>query len=950
FRPPTLELMSFKTLRSGDAARTGTFGGSLTAREHRPAPTRGVTWRGQSWREQKTEVQQEVCSLEKGTYVVDICTGRRGSVLGTTSTHCKVRFEPSESTQTGVKLQLGQDGQSAAIGELTTQILLFSRVKLWTPSWDGALKAATARSHCPQICLSSTNPSYSRAAKLEVAEVPETKLPALLACTASTHSLRAPRGRPRKRLLPLRLRKDFSTVSFSPPRSDDVEEVYAPRSVLITNGSILPTNQDEAELTLYQFKSAARARYGGSLVAAWKFALDTRCTGRVTFTDLVRGGRHLQFSGNYVLLWQQLTKYMALGERSAYITLQALDEEASDTLDEVRDFFEREDVTLEDLWERYLDTDGSGRCPYDDFMGAMTRLGFRAQKAKNVFRMLDFGGEQDVTMDELELIGLPRRPIASEVQIINHREQGLQRDKEAKQRVLSDFTSFLARSYGSVVRAWRQGLDSDGDGKLRFTEFCASCKTIGFRGKLKTLWRALDNTGTGFVSLGQLDREAETLLDEFRAFLEENYRTLDDVWERVLDKDRSGKCTEADFIAACKKLRWPGNALRIFKWLDLQGRDLSVEDCEFLGMRRRIESCPSAKQRILERQAKDRAEAEATLGRFRGFLAGRYGNLVRAWRKDLDPDGDGKLQFTEFCQACREMNFQGNLKALWLSLDKDDTGDISLEELDPEAVAHLEDFDRILTCFFTDLDTVWFTCLDLGHTGRCSLEEFLFGCKVLGFARNSMNLFRYLDIRNDSYICIEQLEVLSLPRAVSKEDAFQCAKETGARCRARWEQSLKVAFGGGLIHGWRRGFCSSKRENHLFEELSAEDFCRRCRSLGVKANLLHLWAELLGKSEEEEKVFLQEMCAARIGRRRSSLAGSTNIASMMSAVVPGGGLGRMSLLPTAAASIVTHPRDNGDRQLKLLGKLSLAHVIQELHQELFNFRKFAEQKLVFFLG
>ena len=51
----------------------------------------------------------------------------------------------------------------------------------------------------------------------------------------------------------------------------------------------------------------------------------------------------------------------------------------------------------------------------------------------------------------------------------------------------------------------------------------------------------------------------------------------------------------------------------------------------------------------------------------------------------LYTDGNGKLTFGEFCVAARYLGYSGSLKQLWKSLDTDNSGSISIRELDPEA-------------------------------------------------------------------------------------------------------------------------------------------------------------------------------------------------------------------------------------------------------------------------
>jgi hypothetical protein len=67
----------------------------------------------------------------------------------------------------------------------------------------------------------------------------------------------------------------------------------------------------------------------------------------------------------------------------------------------------------------------------------------------------------------------------------------------------------------------------------------------------------------------------------------------------------------------------------------------------------------------------------------KAILIARYGSIVQAWTEVLDTSGDGQLDYKEFLAACRIIGFEGSLKKVYRELDKDGSGQISLNELDP---------------------------------------------------------------------------------------------------------------------------------------------------------------------------------------------------------------------------------------------------------------------------
>eukprot|EP00930_Biecheleria_cincta_P085863 TRINITY_DN7522_c0_g1_i1.p1 TRINITY_DN7522_c0_g1~~TRINITY_DN7522_c0_g1_i1.p1 ORF type:complete len:1397 (+),score=371.04 TRINITY_DN7522_c0_g1_i1:497-4192(+) len=141
--------------------------------------------------------------------------------------------------------------------------------------------------------------------------------------------------------------------------------------------------------------------------------------------------------------------------------------------------------------------------------------------------------------------------------------------------------------------------------------------------------------------------------------------------------------------------------------------------------------------------------ATSALGRFRSELRRREGSFANAWRKILDPHCNGFITFSVFCEACRRINYHGNIRDAWNELDADRMGKATLCELDWATAEALGHFITALSGRYEGLDRA---AKQLGLTGgrRLRQEEF---CKALtkqGLAggTQAVNLFRMICNKN----------------------------------------------------------------------------------------------------------------------------------------------------------------------------------------------------------
>jgi len=615
------------------------------------------------------------------------------------------------------------------------------------------------------------------------------------------------------------------------------------------------------------FRTLLKRKYG-SVVAGWR-RIDQDKNGRLSFYEFCNACRAMGYTGNLKKLWKELDE-----NGNGFISLMQLDPEVGRIVGTFKLLLLKKYGDMLTAWKKGLDVNGNGRIEEAEVEKCLATLCKSAPAdheihrvtGKKLFNMLkgpslgmtlidfdpdahqrlitgDFKGLvsrshnefiedlPDIGQDSVELLERSKRGGAQafrrELAIADSQEVSeAQRDINQLRlglHTVGGFKVALVNRCGSLLSAWRQSLDLDGNARLTFGEFTQALYKLGFHGDVKGLWRQLDVKGMGYIVFGDLDKDTDDALTELRVKLCKKYGNMLLAWMKGLDIKGTNVVEEKTFVSCCESIGFSGDARQLFlkmrpeagrSFLTLKDFDTKAYNALHRGDFRMLSESEfdmrenqkrpldmtfherqeagffyqvrrawdAAKQAEFAKACRLANEPDHEMGSneaFQSLLSRKYGSIISAWRNCLDPDHNGKLTFNEFCQAVRWLGYTGSLKTLWTLYDRDGKGYVLLKDLDPEADDHVSSLLALLTERFGDLDSAWKYGFNKDPHDSIDEAELKKACDELGYQRDVHKLMKCLQpLPGRQLITIWDLDPVCSKRRAQGKDSFGSSQKS----------------------------------------------------------------------------------------------------------------------------------------------------------------------------
>mmetsp|Transcript_14051 Transcript_14051/g.34804 ORF Transcript_14051/g.34804 Transcript_14051/m.34804 type:complete len:673 (+) Transcript_14051:84-2102(+) len=255
--------------------------------------------------------------------------------------------------------------------------------------------------------------------------------------------------------------------------------------------------------------------------------------------------------------------------------------------------------------------------------------------------------------------------------LIGYNKTSKKAQVEMGARDAQSFLALLVRRYGTIMRAWRNGLDLDGNGRISYYEFCKAARAIGYESSLRQLWNDLnENDDKAFITLDELDQDTFDRVNYFNDLITARFSSLKEAWS-FFDHDKQNQLYEKQFRSVLvDKLSFDTGNFdigQLYKDLDYDGNGfLTMDDWLFL------------KKWVTSNDCK-------MLDEFRKVLRSKYFKPTDAFYKVFDINRNGSIDPKEFVDGCRKLNLprEGSCvlpRRLFELLDADESGEISVSE------------------------------------------------------------------------------------------------------------------------------------------------------------------------------------------------------------------------------------------------------------------------------
>jgi len=350
------------------------------------------------------------------------------------------------------------------------------------------------------------------------------------------------------------------------------------------------------------------------------------------------------------------------------------------------------------------------------------------------------------------------------------------RSVEEACKVAQQVKVFLEAKEGSSLRAWIKHFDADHDEHVTYTEFARGMRALNFFNldagqqaqTISDVFNSLDTDRSGELSLEEIDPEQAIMWRTFRGWAAERFESARDIIRVIGGRDAvlTEAITLEQWLTGLARAGWDGKHEEIlFSTLNTSSKDsIQAENFKWLDIDlRRVRRKAMARERaIREGRTKPTSKAyrRQLLEDFKQYLKRRWsGNYLRAWRCGLSPSDNMVLQKNQFLKACADIGWHKDVKILWKAFDKDDNGDISLEELDLRTAASLASFQDWLQQNFLNAREA-FIAIDKTRTKKIREQEFCTSLKAMGFSTNLHQLFVGLDRDGKKWLILEDVVFL----------------------------------------------------------------------------------------------------------------------------------------------------------------------------------------------
>jgi hypothetical protein len=263
---------------------------------------------------------------------------------------------------------------------------------------------------------------------------------------------------------------------------------------------------------------------------------------------------------------------------------------------------------------------------------------------KPLYQGLDFEGHKFVTAEDFEILQNWKPPAFLSA--------------ADNPSAAEEFKKCLIEEYGNYLKAWRHCLAPDAHNRCIWTEFEDACRKLHFDGDYAGAWRVLDKDLSGYITLGELDAEANETLLSFRLWAHEEFGNVASAFNAFVLWTKFDNLRQDKLRQEKSERLWD------------QRHQSGPKSASASG-----ELSPKMPQ-VTFSESESEAESEGGLKKFKRWAGEEYG--ASAFHK---PDEESEITYRHFKNACKDFGLQLDTLSLFSALDMENSNTLSLKKV-----------------------------------------------------------------------------------------------------------------------------------------------------------------------------------------------------------------------------------------------------------------------------